>query len=426
MKTRILLVVSVLVNAGLLAGYFVSTRPAASPAAAAHSEPATKVVKQKVVETRPSRAVTNLVDKDFNWASVESADYKQYIANLRAIGTPEETIRDIIIADVSKLYASKIAALRPSPADFKFWKTNDREARNAERERRRKERDLQEVKGELIQELLGVALDAELPRQNGEPNRDDYRYGWLPQDKQEAVKALREKFRDQERAIFTDGKGMTPENRAKLLALRAQQEAEMTKLLTPAEYAEYQLRNSTTARSMRENLTAFQPTEQEFREIFKLQQTFDDQFGMSRGGDDAYREQRHQAEQALEEQLKALLGDQRFKEYTMAQDDRYRGIYDFAQNNNLPTDTAQKIYDTRVAAENERQRIRNDQSLSEDQRQVLLVALSSQTKQALGTMLGQDVYKAYQQNDGGRWIHKLDNPGDGRSGGSKNQRSGRG
>ncbi len=34
--------------------------------------------------------VTNTMIKPFNWESVESSDYKQYIANLRAVGCPEE------------------------------------------------------------------------------------------------------------------------------------------------------------------------------------------------------------------------------------------------------------------------------------------------------------------------------------------------
>ena len=45
--------------------------------------------------------------QSFDWRMVESEDYKKYIANLRAIGCPEETIRDIIIADVNKLFASR-------------------------------------------------------------------------------------------------------------------------------------------------------------------------------------------------------------------------------------------------------------------------------------------------------------------------------
>ena len=47
----------------------------------------------------------------FDWRQVESGDYLQYIANLRAIGCPEKTIKDIIVADVNDLFASRMAAV---------------------------------------------------------------------------------------------------------------------------------------------------------------------------------------------------------------------------------------------------------------------------------------------------------------------------
>jgi len=412
MKTRAILIVSIFLNAGLLASFLVAKRPADKTATAAASNVVTKTVTRKSSAARPAHTLI-VPGKDLNWSSVESDDYKEYIANMRAVGVPEETIRDIIIADVNKLYAAKIAALRPSSADFKFWKTNDRAVRNAERERRNQERELQQEKRVLIKELLGVDLETEIARQNGERDRDAIRYGFLSPEKQEQLKTLREKYRDQERALFADGGGFTPENRAKFTALRAQQEAEMTALLTPAEFEEYQLRSSYTARNMRENLTSFQPTEQEFRGVFKLQKAFDDQYGMTRGGggDDALRQARDQAQQVLEEQLKALLGDQRFKDYNLSQDDQYRNIYEFAQKNNLTTDTAQKIYEVRVAAEAERQRIQSDRSMSSDQRQAQLAALANQTKQALGTFLGPDTFNTYQQSDG-RWMNRLNSSSD--------------
>src|SRR5262249_37412952 len=43
----------------------------------------------------------------FTWGQVESADYPTYIANLRSIGCPEPTIKDIIAADVHALYLRK-------------------------------------------------------------------------------------------------------------------------------------------------------------------------------------------------------------------------------------------------------------------------------------------------------------------------------
>src|SRR5438477_10715956 len=56
------------------------------------------------------------VSTPFNWSSVESADYKRYIANLRATGCPEETVRDIIIADVDKLLESRNRMVVPKRA----------------------------------------------------------------------------------------------------------------------------------------------------------------------------------------------------------------------------------------------------------------------------------------------------------------------
>src|SRR5437867_12387881 len=64
--------------------------------------------------TRPERAQRPVVahassNDRFAWSEVESADFKQYMANLRGIGCPEETIRDLIVAEVNKLFAPRFA-----------------------------------------------------------------------------------------------------------------------------------------------------------------------------------------------------------------------------------------------------------------------------------------------------------------------------
>src|SRR5437588_11607773 len=58
----------------------------------------------------------------FSWREVESADYPTYIANLRDIGCPEQTIRDIIIADVNALYSRKRAVEIMTP-EQEWWRT---------------------------------------------------------------------------------------------------------------------------------------------------------------------------------------------------------------------------------------------------------------------------------------------------------------
>jgi hypothetical protein len=48
----------------------------------------------------------------FTWRQIESSDYRAYIANIRSIGCPEQTIRDIIVADVHGLYAPQYEQLK--------------------------------------------------------------------------------------------------------------------------------------------------------------------------------------------------------------------------------------------------------------------------------------------------------------------------
>jgi len=43
----------------------------------------------------------------FRWSQLESSDYRTYVANLRSVGCPEQTLRDIISADVHGVYAAE-------------------------------------------------------------------------------------------------------------------------------------------------------------------------------------------------------------------------------------------------------------------------------------------------------------------------------
>ena len=414
MKLRIVFLVSLLLNVGLVAAYWVARK---EPMLKAPNAEAAAPSGRTRTEPRVTRNV-NIIESTnaFHWGSVESEDYRAYIANLRAIGCPEETIRDIIIADVSKLYASRMAALYPTPLEYKFWRVEDQALRQQERDRERKRRALETEKNALIQELLGIDYETAMARWSGRPDDEDYRYGFLSAEKQQAIKDLHAKYRDQERALFSEGGGpRNPETRAKMMALRAQREAELAQILGPQDYQEYQLRNSFTARNMRENLASFQPSEEEFRKVFEARKAFDDQFGFLRdGGDEALREQRRLAQQQLDEQIRATLGDQRFREYQLAQDERYRDVYDFTSRNNLSQQVAETVYETRKAAETARETVMRNGELSPEQRQQALAQIASETRPVLEATLGA-AYQEYQQREG-RWLENLARTEGGRRG----------
>src|SRR4051812_31303490 len=57
----------------------------------------------------------------FDWRQLESEDYRTYINRLRSIDCPEETIRDIVIADLEKLMAPDVQTAEGKREAPKYW-----------------------------------------------------------------------------------------------------------------------------------------------------------------------------------------------------------------------------------------------------------------------------------------------------------------
>jgi hypothetical protein len=102
MKTA--LWISLALNCGLAGCVFVLlSRPRVEPGAASSDRAGYERVEvESLANPVGFREASGLVARTqpFRWNQVESPDYPTYVANLRAIGCPEQTIRDIITADV--------------------------------------------------------------------------------------------------------------------------------------------------------------------------------------------------------------------------------------------------------------------------------------------------------------------------------------
>ncbi len=66
--------------------------------------------------TPPAQSIHDDVEQEvtrpFRWSQIESTNYLTYISNLRAVGCPSQTVRDIVAADVHGFYAPKQELLR--------------------------------------------------------------------------------------------------------------------------------------------------------------------------------------------------------------------------------------------------------------------------------------------------------------------------
>src|SRR5262249_13505646 len=293
---------------------------------------------------RPSRL--------FSWAQLESEDYKTYIARLRAIGCPEQTIRDIIIADLDKLLAPEIRAAYGRRTDLKFWQPQEEEMLNDvnPREVSRKERDIDKRKREIIHELVNADLVQERMKTSGVDDYYERRLGFLSEDKRSKVRTVLEKFDEAEQAIRDAEEAregsFAAADRAQIRVLRQQRAAEVEGLLSPREQPLYQLWLSPVANEVRHATYGMDASEEEFMTIYEARKAFDDAWGLrdSELLDPATRQQMEQARQDTEDRIRAALGDERYAQLLRGQDDDFHLLSALVTRFNLPKEKAAEVY----------------------------------------------------------------------------------
>jgi hypothetical protein len=343
-----------------------------------------------------------------HWSLIESRDYPVYIANLRAIGCPEPTLRDIIYADVSEMFVRKRqAAFEPMERQFWDLMASDK-AQHSDDEWQTKFDALKDEKEKLLGDLLGDAR--EQAAQKRRPPDPQAQLGFLSEEKQDQVARMFEKYSQLRRDLQPQsGQSIGPEGRESLKALMQQQEVDLQQLLNPEEYDEYKLRRSSAVHVV-QNLYGFAPTEEESRAITRLQMDFEE--GLRKSSPAAMLDKqsiqaaRQQAQKRVDEQVKGVLGEDRFGEFKRASDPQFQEIYRVAMRYNLPQTVAMRVYEIRNAAEHEANRLRKDAELGEDRRQAALETIEQETERAIGQHFGASGLKTYKRHGGG-WLEAM-------------------
>jgi hypothetical protein len=399
---KLLLVLSLCLNLAF-GGYLVlkRDRPAGSPAGSAASAVPSSANKPSKADTKT--VTVSVPATALDWRIVESEDYKKYIANLRAIGCPEETIKDIIVADVNKLFDAKRKELSGGSTNkFEFWKTGTFFTDMFNEERLQKHRALEKEKKALIKELLGIEI-AEKPDLMAGMNPYETLLDFLPAERQNAIMDLEQSFAAKMMKRLKDARN----DPTVMRDLLKEKDAELAKLLSPQEKEEYDLRMSQTAMVMRMQMSEFQPSEQEFRDLFKARKQFEDEYGMPgmQSNTPEDRQKREAAQKELDASIKSILGEDRFREYKYDQDWSRSSLKDVAKEHNVPKEQAFKVFDIKTLAQEQAAAIRKDTSLTPEQRQAALEAIQKETINAVNQTLGTAAGQAYY--DKGAWLKNL-------------------
>lgn len=393
MSQRILLAASLLANVVL---FFLLGRPSGStPPPAAEQTPVVKTVTNTVVRRHTEHVAgaekTVVVEKKLDWGTVESADFKAYIANLRGINCPEETIRDIIIADVNKLYATRFKTQFVAAASIKYWEPFDNQEVYQRQQKQQMALDLE--RKQLIRDLLGVDPDTESRRQSLSYNFRDLEerlLDFLPEDKRKQAMDIRAWARSEVEKIESaaQDRALTPAEEAATARIRNEERAQMRKALGEQGNFDYNLRTSLTAIQLRERMAGYQPTEQEYVAVFAEQSWLKNELTkLARAGDGAISAEQRQALQTQSEQrLAQQLGAERYQEFQYTQDRNYRELMRQARELEVPRDRALNYYLAQREFNTGRQAIGRDAQLTPEQRAEGLRVIEAKFRSVTGDL----------------------------------------
>ncbi|MFO1451588.1 MAG: hypothetical protein U1F61_25730 [Opitutaceae bacterium] len=414
---RILLILSLAGN--LVLAFMVvrqdtsSARKASTPAPPPGSSPSlsrTSAAQASALKLTPVEA--EALRMSFN--GISHVDLRTYVKNLRAAGCPPDLLRLLVRAQAADPSAGASARVQREYFSKPFWKNSEYtketlEPLNAESKLQRA----------LLKELLGPdemneqSVERTLRQQRGE-------LGGVPDEKQPQVRELLRDYDELTNEIYqyatAPGSGgrviLLPEEIERLAYLQEQKWKDLQALLTSSELEEYALRSSGTANFLRSQLSGFNPSEEEFRSLYRLLASSTnvplppDQFGVSSN----YAQLYSQINQ-LQSQFMAQLSPERAAEYKLASDPQTTSLARLVTQLELPLSVARTIATTQTTTQQRAAEIRSDASLTPEARTAQLASLAAETRSQIASFLGGESRVAlYEQRGGGSWLNALTRP----------------
>lgn len=186
------------------------------------------------------------------WQGLEATDYRQFIANLRRAGCPEQTIRDILLLRMSRAFHRRLLDFAEEQSrTSSYWQGHNYLRQMNERarlvEQLRRERD------QLTQELLGEPFGKLRAAMGlGGPDPDEAR-SFLSPEKRRKLRELEQRYHDladqvRNRLDSTHPEMVDEDQIPQLRALDQQKQAELAQWLTPRELEALALRESPAAK----------------------------------------------------------------------------------------------------------------------------------------------------------------------------------
>jgi hypothetical protein len=312
----------------------------------------------------------------FRWSELESTDYRQYIQNLKAVGCPEQTIRDLVLAELNERFATRAHAIwqRPQPE----WWQKPRDERPSPDQIKQLVA-LEHEKAGIMKELFGSSpapqelVDSCFLQLQG----DEQNLLFLPQaTRQSALQALAEAgFDEKEAAMRAANPNSDPER-----TLFDDKVKVLQQVLSPDDLKQFRLRSSPRAQWLRTEVQYLDLTPDEFSALLDLRQ-------QRLGSSDDLAGGRPEAIQ----DVRQLFGDERASEFERVSDPNYLNARYAADRAGVPDEQGDRA--GRLTAEAVARAMQMSpeagSTLSQEEREHQREQLQAQTEAQLNALLGE-------------------------------------
>jgi hypothetical protein len=319
----------------------------------------------------------------------------QLMQKLTAMGFPPDTIKTLVKKRINEIYYSKLISYY-GYEDPRYWRVPQY---SINRETRINLFEAHRENEELLAKLLGADYDAPKP----EALRQ--KYGGMPDEKLRALAEIDDKHDKQNRAfsekVQKSGKA-TKDDEAEYKSMQRQQREELSKLLTPGELFEYDVRENSY--SLQEDTKLLAVTEQEFRDMFAVYQKADTRDDSDAPSEFATQKERNDYKEA---QLRQILGDDRYADYQQAKNPAYEKLNLIVQRLDLPFSAAREVVSVQNDLVKRAAAIDTDATLTNAGRAEQYTALAQEARERITQTLGERGYSAYRENSK-NWIQTLE------------------
>lgn len=377
-----------------------------------------------------------------HWADLASTNFLAYRDNLRAVGCPEKTVRDILESEINAEFARRrrplLDQLQSQFWDFAARGMGDDGVEGAGD----RFKSLKEERDALIEEVLGGAPPDPAAEETERRERFAEQYDWAPAELRSQlveldVQGWKEQRRLAEEIAAREDSSWTQVDHARRQQLQAEQAAARTELLGDLA-AEFERRRS-SAGHWAANAAGFEATEEEWRTVADAKAAWDRaqaanqprmdaelmrRYGLLPDGvqadqpgetgtpqeQEAARKIREAeiaaAEARYQETLASTLGPERLAEFERAQDDAYQQTRRVTRRLGLDDQSAARAWEIERAARETAKQLRENAAIDAAARDAALREIQAEAERSLRATLGERGLAPYREYAGG-WLGEL-------------------